>query len=84
MQVSHETIYQSLFSQGRGQLRRELAEHLRTGRTQRRTRTTTAGRRKGRLAGMVPISARPAAAEDRACPGSEKATCYWAMPGRAR
>lgn len=69
MRVSHETIYLSLFVQGRGQLRRELAMHLRTGRTQRRTRTATAGRRKGRLTGMVPISARPAAAEDRAVPG---------------
>jgi IS30 family transposase len=67
MRVSHETIYQSLFVQGRGELRRELARCLRTGRTVRRPRGTRDGR--GRLPGMVNISARPAEAEDRAVPG---------------
>lgn len=67
MHVSHETIYQSLFVQGRGQLRRELARCLRSGRTVRRPRTATDSR--GRLPGMVMISERPAEVEDRAVPG---------------
>ena len=64
--VSHETIYQSLFVQSRGELRRELAAHLRTGRTSRRLQGT---QRPGRLVGMTPISDRPAEAQDRAVPG---------------
>jgi IS30 family transposase len=67
MRVSHETIYQSLFVQGRGELRRELARCLRTGRATRRPRGTRDGR--GRLPGMVMISERPAEADDRAVPG---------------
>jgi len=67
MRVSHETIYQSLFVQGRGELRRELARCLRSGRTVRRRRGQLDGR--GRLPGMVMISDRPAEVEDRAVPG---------------
>jgi len=67
MRVSHETIYQSLFVQGRGELRRELARCLRTGRTTRRPRGARDGR--GRLPGMVMISERPAEVDDRAVPG---------------
>ncbi len=67
MQVSHGTIYQSLFVQGRGQLRRELTRCLRSGRTARKPRTAVDGR--GRLPGMVMISDRPAEVEDRAVPG---------------
>lgn len=67
MHVSHETIYQSLFVQGRGQLRRELARCLRSGRTARKPRTAID--RRGRLPGMVMISERPAEVEDRAVPG---------------
>jgi IS30 family transposase len=67
MRVSHETIYQSLFVQGRGELRRELARCLRSGRTTRRARGRREGR--GRLPGMVMISDRPAEAADRAVPG---------------
>jgi IS30 family transposase len=67
LHVSHETIYQSLFVQGRGQLRRELTRCLRSGRTARKPRTATDGR--GRLPGMVMISDRPAEVEDRAVPG---------------
>ena len=67
MRVSHETIYQSLFVQGRGELRRELARCLRTGRTSRKPRGMRDGR--GRLPGMVNIAERPAEAEDRAVPG---------------
>jgi IS30 family transposase len=68
MRVSPETIYQSLYVQGRGALRRELAAHLRTGRALRQPRRTGEERR-GKLPGMVHISARPAEAADRAVPG---------------
>jgi IS30 family transposase len=67
MRVSHETIYKSLFVQGRGELRRELARCLRSGRTRRRPRGKV--EKRGRLPGMVMISERPAEAEDRAIPG---------------
>jgi IS30 family transposase len=67
MHVSHETIYQSLFVQGRGELRRELARCLRTGRIKRRPRGRTGNM--GRLRDMVMISERPAEAADRAVPG---------------
>ena len=67
MCVSHETIYQSLFVQGRGELRRELARCLRSGRATRKQRGTTEGR--GRIPGMVMLSERPAEADDRAVPG---------------
>jgi IS30 family transposase len=65
--VSHETIYKSLFVQGRGELRRELAACLRTGRTQRRSRARP--EKRGRIPDMVMISERPAEVEDRAVPG---------------
>lgn len=67
MRVSHETIHQSLFVQGRGELRRELARCLRSGRSIRKHRRTTDGR--GRIPGMVMLSERPAEADDRAVPG---------------
>jgi IS30 family transposase len=68
MRVSHETIYQALYVQGRGALRRELTRHLRTGRALRKPRRTE-GERRGRIEGMVNISQRPAEAADRAVPG---------------
>ena len=67
MRVSHETIYQSLFVQGRGELRRELARCLRSGRTCRKKRGAVD--RRGRIPGMVNISERPAEVADRAVPG---------------
>jgi transposase, IS30 family len=65
--VSHETIYKSLYIQGRGELRRELARCLRSGRAVRRPQ----GRleRRGKIANMVMIAERPAEAADRAVPG---------------
>jgi IS30 family transposase len=67
MQVSHETIYQALFVQGRGELRRDLARCLRTGRIQRRPRRRPENT--GQIRDMVMIRERPAEAEDRAVPG---------------
>jgi transposase, IS30 family len=68
MRVSHETIYQSIYLQGRGALRRELAACLRTGRALRKPARSSAERR-GRIKDMVMISERPAEAADRAVPG---------------
>jgi IS30 family transposase len=65
--VSHETIYKSLYVQGRGELRRELARCLRTGRAARKPQGRLETR--GRIPHMVMISQRPAEADDRAVPG---------------
>jgi len=68
MRVSHETIYQSIYVQGKGNLRRELHTCLRTGRALRHPRRR-AGERRGRIPGMINISERPAEALDRAVAG---------------
>jgi len=69
MRVSAETIYQSLYVQGRGALRRDLAVRLRTGRALRRPRRPAGSEGRGKIPGMVMISERPAEAADRAVPG---------------
>lgn len=68
MRVSTETIYQSLYVQGRGALRKELAACLRTGRAIRKNRSRL-DQPRTRISGMVNISQRPAEVEDRAVPG---------------
>jgi IS30 family transposase len=66
MRISHETIYQSLYVQARGELRRQLAANLRTGRTNRRSR----GRQdRGQITEMVPIAERPPEVDGRRVPG---------------
>ena len=69
MRVSHEAIYQSLYVQGRGALRRELTACLRTGRALRVPRARAGSRGKGFVTSEVMISQRPAEAADRAVPG---------------
>ena len=69
-QVSHETIYRSLFVQARGVLKKELLEHLRAKRTIRRSRHASLKRNGlGQIKDAVSISQRPASVEDRAVPG---------------
>ena len=69
MQVSHETIYQALFVQGKGSLRAEIADALRCGRARHRRPRSRGTERRGKIPGMVLLSDRPAEAEDRAVPG---------------
>jgi IS30 family transposase len=70
MRVSHETIYQSLYVQTRGALRRELASRLRSGRSHRRSRGFRMG---GNLREIVPIAERPPEVDDRAVPATGRA-----------
>jgi IS30 family transposase len=69
MRISHEAIYQALYVQGRGALRRELTACLRTGRALRVPRARTCGRGKKFVGPEIMISERPAEAADRAVPG---------------
>lgn len=71
MQISHETIYRSLFIQARGLLKKQLQSHLRAGHRYRRgSRPATAeGLAQGSIPGAISIRARPAEADDRAVPG---------------
>ena len=69
MQISHEAIYQALYIQGRGALKRELTACLRTGRALRVPRARAGGRGKSFISPEIMISERPAEASDRAVPG---------------
>jgi len=70
MQVSHETIYKSLFIQARGVLKKELLGHLRSRRIMRRGKTaSTADQTRGQIIDAISIRDRPAEIEDRAIPG---------------
>ena len=69
-QVSHETIYRSLFVQARGVLKKDLQAHLRSGRAIRRSRhASSKGSQRGSIVHAIPIRERPASVEDRAVPG---------------
>ncbi len=74
MHVVHETIYQALYVQGRGEIRRELARALRTGRTMRKPHRQSNKRQPRYTTPMVMISDRPAEAADRAVPGHSLST----------
>ncbi len=69
MRISHEAIYQSLFIEGRGALKRELVACLRTGRALRAPRARSRNKAQGHVTADVVLSERPAEAEDRAVPG---------------
>jgi IS30 family transposase len=69
MQVSHETIYRSLFIQTRGVLKKELMAHLRTARQMRQAKGGTTKSGLGQIVDTVSIRERPADADDRAVPG---------------
>ena len=69
MRISHESVYQALYIQGRGALKRELVQCLRTGRALRVPRARTKGRGKKFVTPELLISERPAQVEDRAVPG---------------
>ena len=80
--VSHETIYQSLYVQGRGGLRKELASALRSGRARRRPqgRTSTVGK----IRHMVMISERPPDVDDRAIPGHWEGDLLMGKEGKSQ
>jgi IS30 family transposase len=83
MRVSHETIYRTLFVQGRGALRKELTVCLRSGRAQRRPRLRLERSGAGRLRDIVLISERPAEVEDRAVPGHWEGDLLIGKEGRS-
>ena len=82
MRISHETIYQSLYVQSRGELRRQLTGNLRSGRRKRRRRREEPERR-GKIVGMVPIAKRPPEADERAVPGHWEGDLLVGKAGRS-
>lgn len=85
MRISHETIYQELYLQGRGSLRAELTEALRTGRAKRRPKGPNPGRgKRGKLKDVVEISERPDEADDRSVPGHWEGDLILGRSGRSQ
>ena len=82
MRVSHETIYQSLFVQTRGELKRELTAHRRTRRQRRKPQTGGAKRVTMGITDDIRISARPAEADDCAVPGHWEGDLLLGGPGK--
>jgi len=83
MRISHEAIYQALYVQGRGALRRELTACLRTGRALRVPRARTRGRRKSFVTPDIMISERPPEVADRAVPGHWEGDLILGLRGSA-
>jgi IS30 family transposase len=83
MRISHEAIYQALYVQGRGALRRELTACLRTGRALRVPRARSRGRGKSHVAPGIMISERPVEAGDRAVPGHWEGDLILGLGGSA-
>jgi transposase, IS30 family len=81
MRIAPETIYQSLYVQSRGRLRKDLTRYLRTGRSRRKPRRAPTGQ--GRIPDMVSISERPAEAADRAVPGHWEGDLIVGKQGRS-
>jgi transposase, IS30 family len=81
MRISPETIYQSLYVQSRGRLRKDLARYLRSGRSKRKPRRGPTGQ--GHIKDMVSISERPAEVEDRAVPGHWEGDLIVGKQGRS-
>ncbi|WP_435191377.1 IS30 family transposase [Streptomyces sp. bgisy126] len=83
MHVTHETVYQALYVQGRGELRRELTRALRTGRARRRPHRHACKRVSRPVKDMIMISERPAEADDRAIPGHWEGDLIIGKDGRS-
>jgi IS30 family transposase len=81
MRISHETIYQAVYVQSRGELRRQLTGYLRSARTKRRAQGARGTR--GKIKDMVLISERPAQIEDRAVPGHWEGDLILGAHGRS-
>ena len=81
MRIAAETIYQSLYVQSRGRLRKDLARYLRTGRSKRKPRRGPTGQ--GRIPAMVSISERPPEVADRAVPGHWEGDLIVGKQGRS-